>query len=189
MRIHARWRPRLARLGAVLTVALTVAVVLVGNPASAATRVVSPTAVIPDGIVTLRNVNSGQCLNYAPDARGAAWQWDCNDRDIDPEDFQWYAQNVGGNNYELISEDTGQCLSIWGSSTSDGATVFIWDCHGYSSQIFTLVPAPQGGANAYELVNVNSGKCVAVGGARTNNGAWVIQWTCYGGLEELWRPV
>jgi hypothetical protein len=98
--------------------------------------------------------------------------------------------NTSGNNYELIDEHNGQCLSIAGGSGADGAAAFVFTCQGTADQIFTLVPATSTlFAGAYQLVNVNSGKCVAVGGARTNLGAWVIQWTCALSGEFMWRPI
>ena len=97
--------------------------------------------------------------------------------------------NVGGNNYRLINEHNGQCLSIWRGDTGDNAQVGIYDCVDTTAEIFTLVPATSPVfAGAYQLVNVNSGKCVAVGGARKNAGAWVIQWTCAQSGEFMWRP-
>jgi hypothetical protein len=121
------------------------------------------------------------------ESRGAARQEAC-----DGNDFTrfWEVVNTSGNNYEIINVHNGQCLSISGGSTADGAAAFVFTCQGTTDQIFTLVPATSTiFAGAYQLVNVHSGKCVAVGGARTNPGAWVIQWTCAQSGEFMWRPL
>lgn len=187
MRIGNRRRSSLARLGAAVASATALAVALLGTPAVAATRVqVAPAAVIADGLIRWHNINSGECLTFAANARGAAYQQACDDPAFSGANSEWYAKNVGGDNYTFINQAIPQCLSISGSSVSDGAAAFIWTCTaGLTAQIFTLVPA---GTDTYELVNVNSNKCVSVGGAKKNAGAWVIQWTCYGGAEQLWRP-
>ena len=49
--------------------------------------------------------------------------------------------NTGGNTYELIDENNGQCLTIPGNSTANGAAPFVYTCGGGGAQYFTLVPA------------------------------------------------
>jgi hypothetical protein len=187
MRIAIRRRSSLARLGVALAAVTALATAFLDTPAMAATTVqAAPAGVVADGLIRWHNINSGQCLTFAADRRGAAYQQPCDDPYFSGANSEWYARNVGGNNYTFINQAIPQCLSISGSSVSDGAAAFIWTCtNGLTAQIFTLVPA---GTDTYELVNVNSGKCVSVGGAKKNASAWVIQWTCYGGAEQLWRP-
>lgn len=173
-------RLRLAGLAAVLT---ALATVVLGSPASAAPAA----APLPDGIIRLHNVNSGRCLTYSWDHKGAAFQQGCGNIGYDGAISEWYARNVGGNNYTFTNEANGQCLAISGSSTANGAAAFVWTCvAGLTAEIFAVVPT--GGPDAFELVNVNSSRCVAIGGAKVTDGAWAIQWDCYGGAEELWRP-
>jgi hypothetical protein len=187
MRIATRSRSSLARLGAALAAVTALATAFLGTPALATTKPqVAPAAVIADGLIRWHNIRSGECLTFAAGARGAAFQQACDDANFSGANSEWYARNVGGNNYTFINQAIPQCLSISGSSVSDGAAVFIWTCTaGLTAQIFTLVPV---GTDTYELVNINSNKCVSVGGAKLTAGAWVIQWTCYGGGEQLWRP-
>lgn len=174
---------------AVTAVAMAVAAAVgVAVPATAATSGrVSPAGVVADGTYRWANVNSGMCLAYAPNSRGANRQEGCDD--YTDYTLLWDAVNVGGNNYRLINEHNGQCLSIWRGDTNDNAQVGIYACVDTPAEIFTLVPATSPAfAGSYQFVNVNSGKCVAVGGGRTNPGAWVIQWTCYQSGEFMWRP-
>ncbi|GAB3878383.1 hypothetical protein GCM10029964_028960 [Kibdelosporangium lantanae] len=152
----------------------------VAVPASAAAGVVS------NGTYRWANTNSGLCLAYDERSRGANRQEGCDGTDYT---IFWDVVNVGGDNYRLINEHNGQCLSIWRGDTSDGASVGIYDCVDTTAEIFTLVPATSPVyAGAYQMVNVNSGKCVAVGGARKDKGAWVIQWSCDQSGAFMWRP-
>jgi hypothetical protein len=192
MLIATRRRRGLARFGAALAVASALAMALTAAPASAAgtpgvPKAVGavPSGVIPNGTERWGNANSGLCLAYDPEARGAARQEGC---DNDNTVF-WDTVNTSGNNYELIDEHNGQCLSISGGSGANGAAAFVFTCAGTADQIFTLVPATSTVfAGAYELMNVNSGKCVSVGGAKVDKGAWVIQWSCAQSGEFMWRP-
>jgi hypothetical protein len=195
MLIATRRRRGLARFGAALAVASALVMALTGVPANAATGTAgvpkalgtaSPAGVIVNGTYRWDNAHSALCLAYDPESRGAARQEGCdNDNTI-----FWDSVNTSGNNYELIDEHNGQCLSISGGSGADGAAAFVFTCAGTADQIFTLVPATSAVfAGAYQLVNVNSGKCVAVGGARADKGAWVIQWTCAQSGEFMWRPI
>jgi hypothetical protein len=177
-----------------LAIASALGMSLAAAPANAATitgaakasRTISPAGVIADGTVRWENTNSAKCLAYDVESRGAARQEQCDGVDFT---IPWDVVNVSGNNYEIINEHNGQCLSISGGSSANGAAAFVFTCQGTNDQIFTLVPATSPAfAGAYQLVNVNSGKCVAVGGAKTNLGAWVIQWTCAQSGEFMWRP-
>jgi hypothetical protein len=198
MLIAIRRRRGRARFGAALAIASALAMALTGAPANAAASTAgvpkafgtaSPAGVIANGTYRWQNADGGGlCLTYDVESRGAARQESCATND----DFTvfWDAVNTSGNNYELINEHNGQCLSISGGSSADGAAAFVFTCAGTADQIFTLVPATSTiFAGAYELMNVNSGKCVAVGGARTNKGAWVIQWTCDPSGAFMWRPI
>lgn len=178
---------RRTRVGAVLAAACALAMALLGNPASAATHGVSrPAGIFPNGeVVIWQNVNSKLCLTFAPDARGAAEQESCTDPHIPFSSFEWNAYSSDGETYEFVNQTQNQCLSVMNSSTADGAPIFIYNCVGSWTQVFTVVPA--GVKGEYELVNPTSGKCVAVGGASKTAGAWVIQWTCDGGPEDLWQ--
>ncbi|MFC4053045.1 RICIN domain-containing protein [Actinomadura syzygii] len=195
MRREVRFLAPAALLTALLASALATA--LTGAPANAAVGTArvsraSGTASPADVPLTGRrwgNVNSGLCLAYDVESRGAARQESCfNGAGADYTIF-WEDVNVGGDNYEIKNKHNGQCLSIAGGSSNDGAAAFVFTCNGTADQLFKLVPVPQPipGLVYFEIVNVNSGKCVSVGGGRTNLGAWVIQWTCAGTGAQLWR--
>jgi hypothetical protein len=196
VRIETRRRRGLARIGVVMAAVAALAIAVTAAPANAAAPAATPagahkaagTVSPADGIgnPTLRfaNVNSGLCLAYDPESRGAARQEGCGDDNT----VFWEAASNGNGAYELIDLHNNQCLSIAGGSRADGATVFVYNCANTADQLFTLVPEFAGYPGAYELVNVNSGKCVAVGGARKDYDAWVIQWSCAPSGEFMWRP-
>jgi hypothetical protein len=195
MLIATRHRRGLARFGAAMAIASALVITMAGAPANAAGTASGPNAfgansqagVVANGTYRWDNANSGMCLAYDTESRGAARQEACDNGD---NTISWEAVNTSGDNYELIDVHNGECLSISGGSGADGAAAFVFTCAGTNDQIFTLVPATSTVfAGAYQLVNVNSGKCVAVGGARTNLGAWVIQWTCAQSGEFMWRPL
>lgn len=190
-------RRYLARFGAALTVASALAIPLTGAPANAAagtagvprsSRTDSLASVIANGVYRWQNANSGYCLVYAVDRRGAARQGSCDlGRDYTAS---WDVVNTNGDDYELINVHNGQCLTIPDLSKENAASPFVYTCRGTVDQIFTLVPATSTVfAGAYQIVNVNSGKCVEVGGAQTNPGAWVIQYTCSQEGKQMWRPL
>jgi len=195
MLITTQPRRSLVRLLAAMAVAATLATVtaLTPVPAHAAagtagvskqSGAISPADIIVSPTYRWTNANSGLCLAYDPESRGAARQEGC---DNDNTVF-WITVNTGGDNYELIDTHNNQCLSIKGGSGANGAAAFVFTCAGTADQIFTAIPATSTAfAGTYQLMNVNSGKCVSVGGAQTNKGAWVIQWTCAQSGEFMWR--
>lgn len=189
-------RRGLARFGIAVAAASALTVALTGTPANAASRTAGvPKAfstslsapVLANGTYRWQNANSGLCLGYAWNARGATRQWTC----ATDNTAYWDLVNTGGNTYELINENNGQCLTIPGSSTADGAAPFVYICGGGGAQYFTLVPATDTTdfPGAYQIENTNSGKCVDVGGEQTNVGAWVVQYDCIQRGDEMWRPI
>ena len=86
--------------------------------------------------------------------------WYKNDTEKNGHTVFWDAVNVGGNNYRLINEHNGQCLSIWRGDTNDNAQVGIYACVDTPAEIFTLVPATSPVfAGAYQFVNVDGIGC------------------------------
>jgi ricin-type beta-trefoil lectin protein len=190
MLIAALRRRGLARLGVAVAVASVLTIALTGAPANAAAGTGSmakafATGVIATGTYRWENANSGLCLAYDPESRGASRQEGCdNDNTI-----FWDTVNIGGDNFELIDEHNGQCLTIPDNSTANGAAPFVYICGGGGAQIFTLVPESSPiFAGAYQIMNTNSNKCVDVGGAQTNKGAWIVQFDCLQRGDLMWRP-
>lgn len=190
-------RRGLARVGTALAIVSALTIALTGATANATTSAAGTptasgtnvsTAVLPNGTYRWQEADSGFCLAYAPDARGAARQASCSPN-YDTTIY-WDLVNTGGNTYELIDEANGQCLTIPGMSTSPGAAPFVYICGGGGAQFFTLVPATSSAfPGAYQIENTNSGLCVDVGGDQRNAGAWIVQYYCLQRGDLMWRPL
>lgn len=195
--LNASLRRRgLARFGTAVAIASALAIALTAAPANAAvsttgaatafgTNVADP--VLANGTYRWQEANSGLCLAYDVESRGASRQEACDGGDFT---IYWDVVNTGGNNYELIDEHNGQCLTIPDNSTSNGASPFVYICGGGGAQDFTLIPATSSAfPGAFQIVNTNSGKCVNVGGDQRNLGAWIVQFDCSQRGDEMWRPI
>jgi hypothetical protein len=198
MLITTRCRRSYARFSAALAVAAALVTALIGVPATAsasttgvpnASRTVSPGSLIANGTYRWQNADGGGwCLAYNVENRGFTRQESCSTTD-DYTVF-WDAVNTSGNNYELINEHNGQCLTVYGNTSANGAGVFVYNCRGTTDQIFTLIPQTSTlYAGAYQLQNVSGGLCLAVGGASQQQGAGIIMWSCAQSGEFMWRPL
>ncbi len=125
---------------------------------------------------------------------------------------QWQAvylstDSNGNNIFEFIAQNSGLCLGVPNSSTSNGQQLDQYTCNGTNSQAFTLVavdpapgspvppttaappPAPSPDPNAwYNVVNVNSNACLDVSNWGTELGTNLDQWTCGNGqANQQWQ--
>ncbi len=99
--------------------------------------------------------------------------------------FNPYLQPQDNALYDLRPSHAGsKCVDVSGGSSSDGADLVLFDCHGRSNQLFWAFTQPGG---YYVFVNAASGKCLdqAPGSA---DGLDVTQWGCHFGDNQLWRP-
>jgi microsomal dipeptidase-like Zn-dependent dipeptidase len=81
---------------------------------------------------------------------------------------------------------SGRCLDVNRESTSDGAKVQHYSCHGGANQRWQLRSNDR---VSWEIVNVNSGKCLEVQGASMSAGANVQQNTCNGNRHQKWEAI
>ncbi|MEU8674875.1 non-reducing end alpha-L-arabinofuranosidase family hydrolase [Streptomyces sp. NPDC048560] len=150
-----------AVLAAAIAALVTLAAMLVANPAQAATS------------GALRGVGSGRCLDVpdAGQANGTYLQiYDC-----------W-----SGTNQQWTLTDSNQltvygskCLDVPGHATAAGTRVQIWSCSGGANQQWRV--------NADgTVVGVESGLCLNVTGSGTANGTAVEIRTCNGGSSQKW---
>ncbi|GAA2494292.1 non-reducing end alpha-L-arabinofuranosidase family hydrolase [Streptomyces longisporus] len=148
-------------LAAAVAALVSLAAMLVANPAQAATS------------GALRGVGSGRCLDVpnASQADGTLLQiWDC----------------TGGTNQQWTLTDSNQltvygnkCLDVPGHATTAGTRVEIWACNGGANQQWRV--------NADgTVVGVESGLCLDVSGAGTANGTAVQLWNCTGAGNQKW---
>jgi galactose oxidase len=87
----------------------------------------------------------------------------------------------------IIAASSGQCVSVAGSSTANGAGIIQTPCAGQSSAIWTFAPAGSG----YHVISQNSGQCLNVPGNSSRVGTQLIQWPCQSAskLNDQWKLV
>ncbi|MEV6802763.1 RICIN domain-containing protein [Micromonospora rifamycinica] len=91
-------------------------------------------------------------------------------------------QQGGGSSQQggrLVGAQSGRCVEVPNSSTTNGTQVQLWDCGGGTSQQWTY------GAN--KQLTVYGNKCLDANGAGTTNGTTVIIWDCHGGTNQQWN--
>ncbi|MFB7216130.1 RICIN domain-containing protein [Streptomyces sp. NPDC056255] len=136
----------------------------------------------PGGATTIRNGNSGQCLEIADSSKsnGArAQQWTC----VGQAGSYWYFEPVvkgGASYYRIRNTNSNKCLEVADSRTDNGAPVQQWTCYDLPGQLWYKTGTPLPGVAG--LVNANSGKCLEVADSRTDKGAPVQQWSC----SDIW---
>ena len=126
---------------------------------------------------------------------------------------QWKPVSVGNGQWKLIARNSGLCMEVPGSSTSNGQGLDQNTCDGSTAEAFTfnpvtpanvtpvaptdppsasappVVPTPDSGA-WYNVVNVNSGKCADVYQWGITLGTSLDQWTCGSGqANQQWQLI
>lgn len=94
---------------------------------------------------------------------------------------QWSLVPFGGG-YHIVSQLSGQCLTINGPSTSKGARLIQYPCHGTTQNNDQWTFTAFGGG--YHIVSVYDGRCANVLNASTAAGAQLVQWPCQGTAQS-----
>ncbi|WP_436762893.1 ricin-type beta-trefoil lectin domain protein [Streptosporangium sp. V21-05] len=81
-----------------------------------------------------------------------------------------------GTAVSLSNPQSNRCLDVSGVSTTPGAQIHIWDCHGGTNQRWTRT--------ASDELRVYGNRCLDVNGNGTANGTKVQIWTCNGGTAQ-----
>ncbi len=89
------------------------------------------------------------------------------------------ARAAGGPSYtDIVSANSGLCLSTAGNSSTAGAAVVQTSCSGGANTTWALVSVA---GNRYQLVLQGTGQCLAVyGDGSTTAGTKLVQWPCSG---------
>ncbi len=85
----------------------------------------------------------------------------------------------GQTNVEVVGGQSGRCLDVPNSSTSNGTQLQLYDCSGGSNQRFTYTSGKQ--------LTVYGNKCLDASGQGTSNGTAVIIWDCNGQTNQQWN--
>ncbi|MEV6798955.1 ricin-type beta-trefoil lectin domain protein [Micromonospora rifamycinica] len=86
---------------------------------------------------------------------------------------------AGQANVMIAGGQSGRCIDVANSSTSNGARLQLWDCHGNSNQRWTHT--------ANRTLTVYGNKCLDASGSGTSNGTVVHIWDCNGGANQQWN--
>jgi len=82
-------------------------------------------------------------------------------------------------NQEIVGQQSGRCVDIGASSTTNGTQAQLWDCNGNSNQRWTSTSDKQ--------LTVYGNKCLDASGKGTANGTAVVIWDCNGGSNQQWN--
>lgn len=80
---------------------------------------------------------------------------------------------------QLVGGQSGRCVEVPNSTTTNGTQVQLWDCGSGTNQRWTATSGRQ--------LTVYGNKCLDASGAGTANGTQVIIWDCHGGLNQQWN--
>src|SRR5581483_11673665 len=86
---------------------------------------------------------------------------------------------TGGNAVELVGGQSGRCVDVPNSTTTNGTQVQLYDCSGGSNQRWTYTSGKQ--------LQVYGNKCLDANGKGTTNGTTVIIWDCNGQTNQQWN--
>ncbi|TDC44306.1 RICIN domain-containing protein [Micromonospora sp. KC213] len=142
-------------------------------PSGTTTFVPGPTMTRADGTATSIAVPTtpGEYRLYVLDAQGSR----------SPESRSIVRQQSGGSqqNGQIVGGQSGRCVDVPNSSTTNGTQVQLWDCSGGTNQRWTHTASRQ--------LTVFGNKCLDANGGGTTNGTTVIIWDCHGGLNQQWN--
>jgi poly(3-hydroxybutyrate) depolymerase len=85
----------------------------------------------------------------------------------------------GQQNVMIVGQQSGRCIDVPNSTTTNGTRVQLWDCHGGTNQRWTYT--------ANRQLSVYGNKCLDASGAGTSNGTAIIIWDCHGGTNQQWN--
>jgi uncharacterized protein YaiE (UPF0345 family) len=80
---------------------------------------------------------------------------------------------------QLVGGQSGRCIDVPNSTTTNGTQVQLYDCSGASNQRWTYTSSKQ--------LQVYGNKCLDANGKGTTNGTTVIIWDCNGQTNQQWN--
>jgi hypothetical protein len=90
-----------------------------------------------------------------------------------------YAFPASGQGSQVVGGQSGRCLDVPNSSTTNGTQVQLYDCSGGSNQRWTSTSSRQ--------LTVYGNKCLDASGQGASNGTAVIIWDCNGQANQQWN--
>jgi hypothetical protein len=80
---------------------------------------------------------------------------------------------------QIVGTQSGRCVDINNSSTTNGTQAQLWDCNGQANQRWTYTSAKQ--------LMVYGNKCLDAYNNGTTNGTAVVIWDCNGQTNQQWN--
>jgi non-reducing end alpha-L-arabinofuranosidase len=84
-----------------------------------------------------------------------------------------------GQSAQVQGVQSGRCLDVPNSTTTNGTQIQLWDCVGGANQTLTYTASRQ--------LTVYGNKCLDANGRGTSNGTTVIIWDCNGQNNQQWN--
>jgi non-reducing end alpha-L-arabinofuranosidase len=91
-----------------------------------------------------------------------------------------YAFPGAGPSQRIVGGQSGRCVDVPNSTTSNGTQVQLWDCGSAAGQNWTYTAGKQ-------LTAYDGSKCLDASGRGTANGTQVIIWDCNGQANQQWN--
>jgi len=79
----------------------------------------------------------------------------------------------------IVGKQSGRCLDINNSSTTNGTQAQLWDCNGQTNQFWTYTSGKQ--------LTIYGTKCLDAYNRGTTNGTQVVIWDCNGQNNQQWN--
>jgi non-reducing end alpha-L-arabinofuranosidase len=79
----------------------------------------------------------------------------------------------------IVGGQSGRCLDVPNSATTNGTQVHLWDCNAQANQSWTYTSVRQ--------LQVFGSKCLDASGQGRTNGTQVIIWDCNGQANQQWN--
>jgi beta-galactosidase len=90
-----------------------------------------------------------------------------------------WGQQPAGTGSQIVGGQSGRCVTVPNSSTTNGTQVQLWDCGTGTNQRWTFTSGKQ--------LQVYGDKCLDASGQGTSNGTQVIIWDCNGQSNQQWN--
>lgn len=112
--------------------------------------------------------------------KGEAWRFISQfGSDVPPSSPPPSSPPPGQSNVMIAGQQSGRCIDVPNSSTTNGTQLQLWDCHGGTNQRWTYTAGRQ--------LTVYGTKCLDASGGGTSNGTSAIIWDCNGQANQQWN--
>jgi hypothetical protein len=85
----------------------------------------------------------------------------------------------GRQNMLIVGQQSGRCIDIGNSSTTNGTQAQLWDCNGGANQRWTYTSGKQ--------LTLYGNKCLDASGQGTGNGTPAVIWDCNAQANQQWN--